>query len=187
MSPPSEWIRRWTHLLEPGCTVLDLACGSGRHLAWFAAHGHAVTGVDRDIEAARGMPGSIELLQADLEAAPWPLRTDDGQPRRFGAVVVCNYLWRPLLPQVLQSLLPGGLLLYETFATGNASVGRPARADFLLQPAELLQLCAPLNVVAYECGTLEQPARYLQRIAAVNAAPGPIHLPLKWPITGNSL
>jgi SAM-dependent methyltransferase len=149
--------------------VLDVACGSGRHLQWFAGRGHAVTGVDRDIGEARALVAQAELLEADIENGPWPLGTPNG-PRQFGAVVVTNYLWRPLLPVLLQSLAPGGVLLYETFAAGNETVGRPARPDFLLQPGELLQLCSGLQVVAYENGFLQQPPRFVQRIAAFTPA-----------------
>jgi SAM-dependent methyltransferase len=165
LSAPSPWIARWSHLLPPGCEVLDLACGSGRHLQWFATRGHPVVGVDRDTATARSQVPQAQLVQADIENGPWPLLTPQG-PRRFGAVVVTNYLWRPLFPLLLQSLAPGGLLLYETFAAGNESVGRPARADFLLQPGELLQVCAHLQVVAYENGFLPGPDRFVQRIAA---------------------
>jgi SAM-dependent methyltransferase len=165
MGAPSPWIARWSHLLPPGCTVLDVACGSGRHLQWFASRGHPVCGVDRDIAAARVLVPQAQLLQADIENSPWPLVGPEG-PRTFAAVVVTHYLWRPLLPTLLQSLAPGGLLLYETFAVGNETVGRPARPDFLLQPGELLQLCGHLQVVAYENGFLDHPERFVQRIAA---------------------
>jgi SAM-dependent methyltransferase len=166
---PSPWIARWSHLLPPGCTVLDVACGSGRHLQWFAKRGHTVFGVDRDIAAARALLPTAQLLQADIENGPWPFDGPEG-PRQFGAVVVTNYLWRPLLPLLLKSLAPGGLLLYETFAAGNETVGRPARPDFLLQPGELLQLCAGWQVVAYENGFLAEPQRFVQRIAAFTPA-----------------
>ena len=147
-------------------TVLDIACGSGRHLQWFADQGHAVTGIDRDISAAQKLTGPIALVQADIENQPWPL-LHDGKPQHFGAVVVTNYLWRPLLPTVLASLAPGGVLLYETFAAGNETLGRPSRPEFLLQPGELLALCKDLHTVAYEHGTRQDPPRYLQRISAL--------------------
>jgi SAM-dependent methyltransferase len=165
MSPPSAWIARWSPLLRPGSTVLDVACGSGRHLQWFAERGHTVCGVDRDIAAAQAQVPGAQLVEADIENGPWPLVGPAGL-RQFDAVVVTNYLWRPLLPTLLQSLAPGGLLLYETFAAGHASVGRPARPDFLLQPGELLQLCSHLQVVAYENGFLDHPPRFVQRVAA---------------------
>ncbi len=166
---PSAWVQRWSHLLHPGGSVLDVACGHGRHMRWFAQRGHPVTGVDRAPEAIAALAGLGQAVLADIEHGPWPL-LQDGQPRTFDAVVVTNYLWRPLFPTLLQSLAPGGVLLYETFATGNETVGKPARPDFLLQPGELLRQCAGLRVVAYEDGYLAQPERYLQRIAAVREA-----------------
>jgi SAM-dependent methyltransferase len=165
MGAPAPWIVRWSHLLPDGCEVLDVACGSGRHLQWFASRGHPVFGVDQNIADALALVPEPQLVKADIENGPWPYASAAG-PRRFGAVVVTNYLWRPLLPTLLQSLAPGGLLLYETFASGNETVGRPARPDFLLQPGELLQVCSSLHVVAYENGFLDNPPRFVQRIAA---------------------
>jgi SAM-dependent methyltransferase len=166
LNSPSPWVERWSHLLAPDATVLDVACGSGRHLAWFAGRGHSVTGVDRDIELARQHVPSAALVCADVEAGAWPLQLN-GQPLAFGAVVVTNYLWRPLMDTVLASVAPGGVLLYETFAMGNASVGRPSRPDFLLQSGELLRACAAMDVVAFEQGYLQDPPRFVQRIAAL--------------------
>ncbi len=163
----SDWIIRWSHLLEPDATVLDVACGSGRHLAWFAGRGHRVTGIDQSVESAHQNVPQAELVCADIESGPWPLKEEDGLFRRFGAVVVTNYLWRPLIPTLIASIAPGGILLYETFADGNAQFGRPSRADFLLQPCELLRACAELHVVAFEQGYLPDPPRMVQRIAAL--------------------
>jgi SAM-dependent methyltransferase len=163
---PSPWIVRWTHLLQPQSTVLDVACGSGRHLKWFADLGHRVTGIDKDIgQAHQRLPGA-ELVCADMENNPWPLASG-GHTRTFDLVVVTNYLWRPLLPTLVASVAPGGVLLYETFASGQEKLGRPTRTDFLLQPNELLCVCSILRVVAYENGLLENPSRFIQRIAAV--------------------
>lgn len=175
MDDASAWVRCWSHLVQPQGTVLDLACGTGRHMRWFAARGHVVTGVDRSAEALAGLAdlqahGYAELIQADLENAPWPL-TGHGAQRQFDAVVVTNYLWRALWPQILASLAPGGVLIYETFAIGNETVGKPSRPDFLLQPGELLQRCDTLRVVAYEDGYEPSPARFVQRIAAVAQRP----------------
>ena len=163
---PSSWITRWTHLLPPAARVLDMACGSGRHVRWLAEAGHAVTALDRDAQALKGLQTLARVVCADIEGAPWPLPGE-----RFDAVVVTNYLWRPLWPQVLDSLAPGGLLLYETFAQGNASVGKPSRPDFLLQPGELLQRCAGLRVLGYEDGFCEAPPRFVQRICALRERP----------------
>jgi len=165
----SDWIRRWSHLVPEGARVLDVACGYGRHMAWFAARGCAVTGIDRDTDALAKASAYGHTVQADIENGPWPLM-QQGQLQTFDAVVVTNYLWRPLFSTLLASLSPGGLLLYETFSHSHARIGKPSRPDFLLQDGELLHRCAWLHVIAYENGFLNAPARCVQRIAA--CAPG---------------
>lgn len=164
----SPWVRRWSHLLPEGCSVLDIACGNGRHMHWFCSRGHPVTGIDRSDSALAEASVWGKTVKADIENAPWPLMDGD-RPLQFGAVVVTNYLWRPLLPLIRQSIAPGGVLIYETFATGNESVGKPSRPDFLLQPGELLSAFEGLRTVAYEDGFLEAPSRYIQRLVALRA------------------
>jgi SAM-dependent methyltransferase len=158
---PSAWIRRWSHLVPRGARVLDVACGSGRHVRWFAARGAHVTGVDRDREAVAPLRALAEIVVADIENGAWPLAG-----ARFDAVVCTNYLWRPLLPALVAAVDVGGMLLYETFAEGNASVGRPSNPDFLLRHGELLETARTLRIVGYEDGFLEAPPRFVQRLAA---------------------
>lgn len=174
---PSEWVCRWTHLIPDtrpgGPKALDLACGHGRHTRWLARQGCHVVALDRDATALASlatMAPQVRTVHADIENNAWPL---SGQ--NFDAVVVTNYLWRPLWPHIIGSLAPGGVLIYETFAHGNASVGKPSRPDFLLQPGELLQVCAGLRVVAFEDGFLREPERYVQRVVAI--APSPQNTP----------
>lgn len=164
----SPWVRRWSHLVPAGGAVLDVACGGGRHLRWFAGRGHPATGVDRDAAALETLQGVGRTVAADIENGPWPFA---GQ--QFAAVIVTNYLWRPLFPQLLAAVAPGGVLIHETFAQGNETVGKPSRPDFLLAPGELLQAYPGLRVVAFEDGFLDAPPRFVQRIAAVRPLPGP--------------
>ncbi|MGY0194519.1 class I SAM-dependent methyltransferase [Leptothrix sp. BB-4] len=161
MPAPSDWVLRHTRDLAPGRTVLDLACGSGRHVRWLAGQGHQVTALDRDAAALATLAGiAAERIEADIEAGPWPLAD-----RRFDLVVVTNYLWRPLLPAITACVAPGGRLVYETFALGHEQFGRPSRPDFLLRPGELLGLAdTQLQVGAYEDGLLDEPLRRVQRV-----------------------
>jgi SAM-dependent methyltransferase len=165
--PASAWVQRWSPLVAPGGSVLDVACGRGRHLRWFAARGCRVSGVDRDAAGLQAQQGIGELVVADLENGPWPL-----PGRRFDAVVVTNYLWRALMPTLVESVAEGGVLIYETFAYGNASVGKPSNPHFLLQPGELLHLAQGLRIVAFEDGFLGAPERFVQRVAAVRERAG---------------
>ncbi len=161
----SPWVRRFAPLLARGAAVLDLAAGSGRHTRWLLERGHRVLAVDRDIHPLSDLSHpALETIEADLEGPQWPLSS-----RRFDAVIVTNYLWRPRFPALVECVREDGLLLYETFADGNQAWGRPRRADFLLQPGELIQRVSPeLDIVAYEHGYLEAPSpRVVQRICAV--------------------
>ena len=160
----SAWVRRWSHLVAADSTVLDLACGSGRHTHWFQGRGCVVTAVDRDVAALQGLQGVARTVVADLEGQPWPLPGET-----FAAVVVTNYLWRALLPDIARSVGNSGVVIYETFAEGNALVGKPSNPDFLLRTGELLQFAAAhgLRVVAYEDGFAGHPDRCLQRLVAV--------------------
>ena len=162
---PSAWIVRWEPLLPAG-PVLDVACGGGRHARWFASRAREVDAVDRDaaaIEALKDVP-HVRALCADVENASWPYA-----PGRYAAVVVANYLHRPLFAHLLDALAPGGVLLYETFAAGNERYGKPSNPDFLLRPGELLEVVrGKLRVVAYEDLYVERPKPALiQRICAV--------------------
>ncbi|QJE74907.1 class I SAM-dependent methyltransferase [Aerophototrophica crusticola] len=159
---------RFAPLVRRGGAVLDLACGSGRHLRLFHGRGHPVVGLDLDLRGLADLAGTpgVELVQADLEnGSPFPLAG-----RRFAAIVVANYLHRPLFPALLDALEPGGLLLYETFAMGNQRLGRPSNPSFLLRAGELLEVArGRLHVLAFEQGEVSSPkAAVVQRLAAVN-------------------
>jgi SAM-dependent methyltransferase len=173
LGEPSRWVRQWAHLVAAGGAVLDVASGAGRHARFFASLGHPVTAIDRDAAALGTLRDEplITALAADLEGAAWPLSAN----ATFAAVVVTNYLHRPLFAQLLLSLAPGGVLVYETFAQGNESVGKPSNPAFLLAPGELLdRVRGHLRVVAYQDGFLAQPRpAYVQRICAILEAERP--------------
>ncbi len=198
-APPSDWVVRWTPLLRPSARVLDVACGHGRHTHWLARAGHDVTAIDRDASLLVPLAPFARTLCADLEADAWPL-----PGVVFDAVLVTNYLWRPLLAALMDAVAPGGLLIYETFAQAQAALGRPRRPEFLLRPGELIELlrgpptagpaaaeaphCAsgdrpPWHVIAFEEGRLpargDVPEREVQRIVArrgISPSAPPDHL-----------
>lgn len=162
----SPWVRRFLPLIEAGGSTLDLACGSGRHSLLLAEHGYRVEAVDRDAEAlaaiAAQAPG-IVTRQADLEGGPWPYHGS-----AFDGIVVTNYLFRPLLPMLLNALEVNGVLIYETFMVGNERFGKPSNPAFLLRPGELLDVVRRrLTVVAFEQGETDTPRpAVVQRLCA---------------------
>jgi len=167
MDDPSVWVQRFAPLV-PGGEVLDLACGNGRHARYMAALGHSVVAVDRAPEALQAAAGDgIVTSEIDLEqeGAAWAFG-----PARFAGIVVTNYLHRALIGDMLGSLAPNGVLIYETFADGNAAFGKPSNPDFLLQAGELLELARQhgLRVIAFEDGVVNSPKpAMVQRICAV--------------------
>jgi len=180
ITEPSPWVRRFAPLAPEGGPVLDLASGNGRHGRFFLGRGHPIVAVDRDVSAlkdlasqppAPGAPGA-EIIEADLETGD-PVFDGKGPlaGRTFAAIVVVNYLYRPLMKGLIGALKPGGVLIYETFARGNERFQKPRNPDHLLKSGELLRLCeGRLQVVAYEHGLVEaaEIPGVKQRISAVN-------------------
>lgn len=172
---PSAWVRRFAPLIRAGGHVLDLAAGEGRHTRLLLDRGFAVTAVDRDVEALRRLGAqNCEVLVIDLETgAAWPLGGG------YDGIVVTNYLHRPLYPAITAALAAGGVLIYETFMIGNERFGRPRNPEFLLRPGELPDAFATLTLIAFEQGEVAAPRpAMIQRMAAVNGAPGALAEPL---------
>jgi SAM-dependent methyltransferase len=170
LQEPSPWILRFLPLVAAGGRALDVAAGAGRHSRLLLAHGLGVTALDIDPDQQPDAPG-LRKLRADLERGdPWPLGL-----ARFDLVVVTNYLHRPILPDIVAAVAPGGLLLYETFAIGNEQFGRPSNPDFLLRPGELAEAVAGrLEIIAIEELVLGPPRpAVIQHIAAKCPAEGP--------------
>jgi SAM-dependent methyltransferase len=156
---PSPWVKRFSHLVAAGAQVLDIAAGGGRHGRFFLENGASVVLIDRNVAAlddVRDHPAAT-VIEADLESDASPFMS--GGPlagETFDAVVVVNYLHRPLLNQIIGALRPGGVLIYETFARGNEVFARPRNPDHLLMSGELLAAVAgKLQVIAYEHGRID--------------------------------
>lgn len=166
--PASPWVERFVDSIPRHGQVLDLACGSGRHTRLLLDHFYPVLAVDRDKQALAGLAGlsGVTVLQADLEGGAWPLA---GQS--FAGIVVTNYLWRLRLADLLATLAPGGVLIYETFMRGHEAYGKPSNPDFLLRSGELRELAqsAGLREIAFFEGltaTAGGPAAVRQAICA---------------------
>jgi len=154
---PEPFVSRFVGRIAAGGAVLDVAAGSGRNGLAFWNAGHHVTFVDRNTDGLTRLHGEdgVEIVQADLETDA-AVFSEPGRlaGRVFDAIVVVNYLHRPLFPHLLALLHPGGLLIYSTFMRGNEAFGKPSNSDFLLQPGELLTHVGFANVIAFEEGVV---------------------------------
>ncbi|MBL7826452.1 MAG: methyltransferase domain-containing protein [Saprospiraceae bacterium] len=106
--------------LKDGATILDLACGKGRHARYLAEKGFVVTGLDiseasiafaREFEHAR-----LEFFQHDMRK---PFRSNyfDGVMNMFTSFGYFNTEHEHLLTlkNVTKELKPGGLFLLDYF------------------------------------------------------------------------
>lgn len=162
----SPWVERFLPLIAPGGSVLDLAAGCGRHSLLAARRGYRVEAVDRDGEALEEIAArepAIVTRETDLEGGPWPYHE-----RVFDGILVTNYLFRPLLPMLLNALEVNGVFIYETFMVGNERFGKPSNPAFLLRSGELLEVVRRrLTIVAFEQGEVATPRpAVVQRLCA---------------------
>ena len=165
---------RFAALVPTGSTVLDLAAGGGRHSRLFLERGCTVVAIDRDASplAALAVEAGATVIEADLEGDRAAFAGGGALAGRiFDAVVVVNYLYRPMMGLLIDAVAPGGVLIYETFALGNEAYGKPSNPDFLLRPGELLEIVlGGLRVVAFEEGIIAAPRQaVVQRICAVKS------------------
>jgi SAM-dependent methyltransferase len=152
MTAPSAWLVDHLNLVPAGAAVLDVACGHGRHALFLARAGFRVHAIDRNAASIAALRETAERERLDLTCELVDLETDPPPSlgrSAFGAVVVFRYLHRPLFPSLIEAVAPGGCLIYETFTVSQAGRRRPTNPRFLLKRGELVQLVAPLAVVAF--------------------------------------
>lgn len=151
---------------QPG-TVLDVACGRGRHSIVMARSGFDVEAIDRNAEAiaelrdlADRLGLTIHAQQRDLETTPPP----DLGSRKYDVVLVFNYLHRPLIPAIREAVKPGGRIFYETFTRQQAERGHPRNPAFLLETGELERLMTPFTILRAREGDID--GRFIASIVA---------------------
>lgn len=149
--------------------VLDLACGSGRHGLLLAARGIPVIFADRDRDRLAAVKKDARFTSALCRLWEVDLEQNETTPlagKTFDAVLVFNYLHRPLFPQLKAAVRPGGLVIYETFTIAQRAFGRPTRDGFLLQPGELRTKFADWHLLHEFEGELPDPTRAVASVIA---------------------
>jgi tellurite methyltransferase len=135
---------------NPG-TAMDLAGGIGRHAVWLAGHGWQVTLVDISEVA-------IAKAQENAEAYRNRITFQCADAAQFKAgrskcdvLLVFFYLERKILPELINALRPGGVLIYKTYTELQPRLGKgPTHPMHLLKQNELLRAFSKLNVLHYE-------------------------------------
>ena len=165
--PPSQWLVDHRDLWPPHGSVLDVACGKGRNAIAMAQTGLRVRAIDGSTEAIaalndeaarQGLP--IDTAVIDLETVPPPSLGES----LYDAVLVFNYLHRPLMPAIRAAVKPGGRIFYETFTARQAERGKPRNPAFLLNDGELVALMTPYKIVRSREGDID--GRWIASIVA---------------------
>ena len=163
---PSAWLLEHADLLPRGGRVLDVACGRGRHALLMASAGFDVHAIDRNPDAITFVRDMAERLGLKLRAEVVDLETEPppALAAAYDAILVFNYLHRPLLPSLREAAAPGGRIFYETFTTRQAERGHPRNPAFLLEDGELAALMAPFTVLRSREGDID--GRFIASIVA---------------------
>jgi tellurite methyltransferase len=162
---PASIVSEWLPLLPSG-PALDLACGTGRHTLLLTSQGMPVTAIDwsgtaldiledrahkakirvsrKESAGLTDLPlRGIRLIQANLEEIRLP-------PASFSLILCLQYLQRFLFAQMVSSLQPGGVLLFETFTRAQLNYGGgPRNPAYLLEPGELRTAFPELHILFY--------------------------------------
>jgi tellurite methyltransferase len=143
-----QWAPRAAAFAGPNPRALDLAMGQGRHVDALARAGFRVFGVDRSLDAVRAAmarpaaaTGRVRGWCADATTWRFPARW-------FDVVLVTRFLERGLFPAIREAVVPGGLVMYETFTRHQLAHGRgPTSPHHLLEPGELPRLLEGFEIL----------------------------------------
>ena len=163
----SRWVAENQKFIKRNGLILDLACGSGRNGKFLLEKGFNVVFLDRDISLLGWVPKASrsQVVKHDLEnGTRWCFL-----PCSFDAVVVTNYLYRPIFADLLSIIEEGGVLIYETFSKGNEIYGRPKNPNYLLQPEELIDIVRPsMRIISFKEGYSDEGRKSItQKIVAI--------------------
>jgi SAM-dependent methyltransferase len=146
--------------------------GRGRHALVLARAGYRVFGVDRRFDAVREAVARARAEGLDIHGWCADLTEHPLPRRRFDLVVVTRYLQRDLFAPIRESIVPGGVVVYETFTVEQRRHGTgPTSPDHLLESGELRERFAGFDVLFYEEMTSPEAVARLvaRRLSASNA------------------
>ncbi len=135
-----------------GSQVIDVAMGMGRDAIYLARKGYFVVGIEKSQEA-------IKLAQETIrKEGPmfYPVRGDVSMiPIKAGSadcITVFYFLLKEAVPNILDLLRPGGLLIYETYLKRQNNLGleRKMNPAYLLDDGELLRYLKGFDLLFYE-------------------------------------
>ena len=141
---PSVFLAPLARFLEPKATILDIGCGSGRDMLWFARHGFQPTGFEQSPSLA-----SLARKHAGCPVIEGDFTSYDFSKLQFSALIFVGslvHLSQEALPAILTStcraLIPGGLLLITMKEGNGTSLAADGRVFTLWSRADIEKVFA---------------------------------------------
>ena len=170
--PPSAFVAEWIARLAAGNgqrRALDAPMGRGRHAELLTRSGYRVFGVDWQTSAVREAATRLGALGLPMRAWVADLTQHPLPPNWFDLIIVTRYLQRDLFPALREAVVPGGVVLYETFTEQQRRLGRgPTSPHHLLRSHELRHYFDEFEILFYE--EVESPEA-VARVAARRREP----------------
>ncbi len=150
-SAPSDFVVEAAKGLKPG-TALDLGTGRGRNAVFLAGQGWNVTGLDISqvgLDAAKENASkagvSIQTVKADYSSFEFGVEQWD--------LILMEFAWAPVsdpdfVAKIVQSLRPGGIVLFEHFINTSKYSYAPMVPAF--EPGALKDYFPGLEILSYE-------------------------------------
>ena len=142
------------HLLPANGSSMDVACGLGGNALLLAQLGLESYACDSSAVALEklGVFAQQQKLRVNCELKDFEVGELSGGvfELKFDVIVVSHYLYRPLMPWLVEGLNVGGLLFFQTFSQNKLSDSGPGNPEYLLQPQELLSEFAELDLRYYK-------------------------------------
>lgn len=143
---PNAFLTRVLSDRKPG-RALDAGMGQGRNSLWLAEKGWQVSGFDISPVAIGQAVREAERRHLRIETFVTPYERFDWGKSKWDLIVFSYFFPQAALPQVWESLKPGGLILIEGFHADTARV-RPIGGGYT--DRQMFETLRTYRILVYE-------------------------------------
>jgi len=146
---PAQILSEYGYLLPDTGAALDLACGLGGNALYMARRQLRVDAWDLSDVAIGRLIQQAESENLAITAQVRDVLQYPPSADTYDVIVVSRFLERTIIPSLIQSLKPAGLVFYQTFSKNKDTNAGPNNPAFLLDENELLRLFSGLTILVY--------------------------------------
>lgn len=150
---PLKFLKNNIDLLTDGRAFV-VAMGEGRNAIYLAKKGFVVEGCDSSEVAIEKAKKLAKKKKVGIDAFVADMTKYKIKENRYDLITCFYYLQRDLMPQIVNGLRKGGMVIFETYTVDQLTLGPdvkgPKNRDYLLEHNELLDAFRELRVIFYE-------------------------------------